>query len=54
MGTLLLLQSRTAEVGLVLLALTHLVSRTDSKDERKGEVCLFQVNMPPGLPTHPK
>lgn len=52
--TLLLLQGRTAEVGLVLLALIHLLAGTDSKDERKGEVCLFQVNMPPGLPTHPK
>lgn len=52
--TLLLLQGRTAEVGLVLSALIYLLAGTDSKDERKGEVCLFQVNMPPGLPTHSK
>lgn len=52
--TLLLLQGRTAKVSLVILAVIHLLAGTDSEDERKGEVCLFQVNMPPGLPTHPK
>lgn len=52
--TLLLFQGRTAEVGLMILAVIHLLAGTDSEDERKGEVCLFQVNMPPGLPTHPK
>lgn len=32
--TLLLFQGRTADVGLVLLALTHLLTGTDSKDKR--------------------
>lgn len=35
-------------------SLIGLRAGTDWKDERKREVCLFQVNMPPGLPTHPK
>lgn len=52
--TLLLFQGRTAAVGLVLLAVIHLLAGTDSKDKRMGEVCLFQVNIPPGLPTSPK
>lgn len=52
--TLLLFQGRIAEIGLMILAVIHLLAGTDSEDERKGEVCLFQVNMPPGLPTHPK
>lgn len=50
----LLLRGRAAEVGLVILALIHLLAGTDSEDERKGEVCIFQVNMPPGPPPHPK